>query len=188
MSFLREMKKRFKYLPLISLAAVSLLLSSGAMPLQAQGRHESRWSISSSLTYPIVRIYTLHFNYSISDSHEFFFGPCFQNYRHDSFEANAYTLVLGYRNFLWPRFFWETEIYPAFNRFYSTIDESYYPGVELWTEFKVGYRIRLFDEKFYVQPAPGLGFGIFRTNQPPNFGDEIRSPIFIPQLQIGFRI
>jgi len=187
MNYLRKMNRRFKYHRLICLAAVALLLVTGISPLQAQDRDQNRWSISSSLTYPIVRIYTLHFNYS-NDSHELLFGPAFQNYCHNSFEANAYTLVLGYRNFFWKGFFWETEIYPAFNRFYSTIDESFYPGIELWTEFKIGYRIELFDQKIYLQPSPGFGFGIFRTNKPPNFDDEIISPIVIPQLQLGFRL
>jgi hypothetical protein len=43
------------------------------------------------------------------------------------------------------------------------------------------------NDRWYLQPAPGIGFGIFRTNPPPNFGEEIETPIFVPQLIVGRR-
>lgn len=39
----------------------------------------------------------------------------------------------------------------------------------------------------YIQPAPGIGFGIFRTNRLPRFDEDIESLIFVPQLMVGVK-
>lgn len=157
--------------------ALILFAFAGFSPAAAQEREaESRLSVATSLTYPIVRIYTLHIGYALDERHHLHFGPNYQNYRHDSFTSRAYSVVLGYRYYLWRGLNLEAEFYPAYNPMRSNVTGSSYPGVELWAELKVGYRFDLGD-RWFIQPAPGLGFGIFRTNPPPNFGDEINSPI-----------
>lgn len=146
----------------------------------------SRWSIGTSLTYPLVRIYQLRIGYALDDRHQLVFGPCFQNFRHESFTSRAYTLLLGYRYWVGDGLNLEAELYPAYNRLRSHVTGSSYPGVELWGELKIGYRFDLGD-RWYIQPAPGVGFGILRTNPPPNFDQEIKSPTFVPQLILGFK-
>jgi hypothetical protein len=37
----------------------------------------------------------------------------------------------------------------------------------------------------YLKPSPGVGFGVLRTNRPPSFDEDIKSPIFAPQLMVG---
>ncbi len=149
------------------------------------GDDSSKWSVSTSLTYPLANIYTLHVNYRPDNNNELYFGPCFQNFSHDSFTVYGYTLVLGYRRYFWRGLFLEGELYPAYNRIWSKITASYYPGIEMWGEIKIGYKIPFGKSKFYLQPSPGIGFGIFRTNRPPNYNEEIKSPVFIPQILIG---
>ena len=164
---------------------VFLLLMLTCSTVLIAGESSSNWSISTSLTFPLARIYTLHLSYMFADNNELFFGPCFQNFSHDSFTVYAYTLILGYRHYFWKGLFAEAELYPAYNSIWSKVTESYYPGYEMWGEFKVGYKIPLWNSKYYLQPAPGIGFGFFRTNSPPNYYKEIESPIFIPQVIIG---
>jgi len=165
-----------------------LVVLLGAPTLEAQeDASRSRWSVSTSLTFPIVRIYQVYFNYRIDDRNELSFGPAFQNFRHESFTSNAYTLILGYRRYVTDHVSVEAEIYPAYNRLYSHVTESYHPGWELWAEAKVGYTWNLADDRIFLHPAPGIGFGIFQSNPPPNFHDEIESPIFVPQVLVGVR-
>jgi hypothetical protein len=166
----------------------TLLVMLGAPPLEAQ-EHASRskWSVSTSLTFPIVRIYQVYFNYRIDDRNEVSFGPAFQNFRHESFTSNAYTLILGYRRYVTDHVSVEAEIYPAYNRAYSNITNTYHPGWELWAEAKVGYTWNLADDRIFLHPAPGIGFGIYQSNPPPSFHDEIESPIFVPQVLLGVR-
>jgi hypothetical protein len=174
------------------LIVVSLLLLATplATPLalaaqEAEAERGGRgWSVGTSLTYPIVRIYQIHIGYRLDDRNEVFFGPAYQNFQSGSVTSHAYTLILGHRFYVWRELHLETELWPAINRMYSSETGMYYPGVELWAELKVGYDLPLY-RGVYLKPAPGLGFGILRTNRPPSFGEDIRSPIFVPQLMVG---
>jgi len=159
-----------------------------AAPLKPQEPpSRGSWGIGTSLTFPLVRIYQVYINYRIDDRHEVFFGPAFQNFRQESFTSNAYTLMLGYRHFVSESVALEAEVYPAYNRLYSHVTESYYPGWEMWAELKVGYKYGFSSDRYYVYPAPGIGFGVFQTNPPPNYLDEIRSPVFVPQVIVGMQ-
>jgi len=171
--------------PLLGMLALLAFSFCTAEAQEEEG--SSRWGVGTSLTYPIVRIYQLHLTYAVGDRQELTFGPCFQNYRHTSFTAQAYTLLLGYRHYVWRGLHVEAELYPAYNNMRSHVTGSDYPGLELWSEIKVGYRFH-FNDRWYIQPAPGIGFGIFQSNPPPGFWDEIQSPIFVPQLILGFKL
>ncbi len=148
----------------------------------------SKWSIGTSITYPLSNIYLLQINYRLNEKHEVFFGPCFQNFKHESFTVNAYTLLLGYRYFIWKGLHVESEVYPAYNNIYSNVTQRHYPGIEMWGELKAGYQFNFYGNRLYIQPAPGIGFGLFQNNKPPNFDEEIIYPIFTPQLLIGIRL
>jgi hypothetical protein len=162
---------------------VVLALPAGAVHGQPAG-NAPRWSVATSLTYPIARIYQIHIAYRASDRHELIFGPAFQNFTSGSITSNAYTLILGYRYYAWEGLNLEVELWPAWNSMESSITGQRYPGAELWAEVKVGYKLDVYRNVF-VQPAPGLGFGVFRTNRPPDFGEDIRSPVFAPQVLMG---
>ena len=58
-----------------------------------------------------------------------------------------------------------------------------FPLVRIYQVY-LNYRI---DERLFLHPAPGIAVGIFQANPPPNFGDEIESSIFVPQLLVGVR-
>jgi hypothetical protein len=170
----------------------TLLLATAILAVVGSGREVHgqstdqgrRWSVGTSLTYPIARIYQIHIAYRLDDRHEVIFGPAYQNFKSGSITSHAYTLLLGYRYYAWEGLNLEVELWPAYNSMHSSITNSRYPGTELWTEVKIGYKLDLY-RNLFLQPAPGVGFGIFRTNRPPNFAEDIRSPSFAPQLILG---
>jgi hypothetical protein len=162
-----------------------LLFSTPLMAGNSDGH--SKWSIGTSLTYPIAQIYQIHINHALNERHELFFGPAYQNFESGSITSHAFTLILGYRNYIWKNLHIEVELWPAWNRMYSSITGSYYPGTEMWSEIKLGYTFNVYGRMF-IQPAPGIGFGIFRTNKPPDFSNAIKSPVFAPQVILGVRL
>jgi hypothetical protein len=169
----------------MAVAVTGLLMCCVA--LEAQTTEErSAWSIGTSLTYPLARIYQVHINYMPADRHEFIVGPAYQNFRSGSITSHAYTLLLGYRHYVWQGLHAEVELWPAYNRMHSSITGQRYPGVEMWGEVKIGYKASVYRNVF-VQPAPGIGFGILRTNRPPDY-DDIVSPIFTPQIILGIQL
>lgn len=149
--------------------------------------NSSEWSVASSLTYPIAQIYQIHISYNPGGNHEYIFGPVFQNFKSGSITSNTVTLILGYRYYMWRNLHLEAELWPAYNPMYSDVTASTYGGVEIWGEIKIGYKFSFY-RNLFIQPAPGIGFGIFRTNKPPNFNEDINSPIFAPQLIIGLKL
>ncbi|MBN1859659.1 hypothetical protein JW848_10735 [Candidatus Bipolaricaulota bacterium] len=173
---------------LTGVAAGMLLFSdcSGAQEATSEEvASNSRWSVGVSLTYPIARIYQALINYRLGEISQVFFGPAYQNFQSGSITSNAYTLIVGYRHRLWKDLHGEIELWPAWNRMYSSVTDTYYPGWELWAEVKVGYTFHL-TRNLYLHVAPGIGFGIFRTNPPPRFEEDIRSPSFAPQIILGW--
>ncbi|TVR54819.1 MAG: hypothetical protein EA421_07685 [Gemmatimonadales bacterium] len=183
----RSMKRRASFLLLF--LPLGLLGGSGGLGAQTPAEaadDAAGWSVGTSLTYPIVRIYPLHINRRIDAQREVFFGPAYQNWTSGTITAQSYTLVMGYRHYLWRELHVELELWPAWGRWHSSVTDRNYPGWELWAEPKIGYRFHL-TRNLYLQPAPGVGFGIFRTNRPPRFDEDIESPIFVPQVILGVR-
>jgi hypothetical protein len=88
---------------------------------------------------------------------------------------------------VWKNLHVEAELWPAYNPMYSDVTELRYRGVEMWGEIKIGYKFTLY-RNLFIQPAPGIGYGILRTNKPPGFSEDIISPIFVPQLILGLKL
>ncbi|TVR60616.1 MAG: hypothetical protein EA422_13595 [Gemmatimonadales bacterium] len=147
---------------------------------------EAGWSVGTSLTYPVVRIFPVHINRRLDARREIFFGPAYQGWTSGTITSDVYNILLGYRHYLWRGLHVELELWPGWGHWYSTVTDRRYAGWELWAEPKIGYRFHL-TPRFYLQPAPGVGFGIFRTNRPPRFDEDIDSPIFVPQLILGVK-
>ena len=160
--------------------------TSEAQTSQPGADDEAGWSVGTSLTYPVVRIYPFHINRRLDARREIFFGPAYQGWTSGTITSDVYNIVVGYRHYLWRGLHVELELWPGWGHWYSTVTDRRYPGWELWAEPKIGYRFHL-TPRLYLQPAPGVGFGIFRTNRPPRFGEDIDSPIFVPQLILGVK-
>lgn len=171
-----------------SLIIFVLVFTMGVNSYTQTDETPSKWSIGTSITYPLASIYLVQINYRPNEKHEVFFGPCFQNFKHESFAVNAYTIILGYRYFFWKGLHVEAEVYPAYNNIYSNVAQRRYPGIEMWGELKLGYQLNFCRNRLFIQPAPGIGFGLFQSNKPPNFDEEIIYPIFTPQLLVGIRL
>lgn len=160
------------------------------------GSSEKCWSIETSLTFPMARIYMLKFSYRHSDRAEIGFGPAFQNWKNtdESFigQANAYTLVLSYRYYFWRNFNAEIEFWPAWNHFNSFVDDKTYKGPELWVEYKVGYKWD-FAQRFYLNIQPGIGHALWLQQDWPGvdkkpYGEFVKgSVIFVPQVLVGLK-
>lgn len=178
------------FLALLLFTALTLAVSAQESTLQ------NRWSLETSLTFaPAAQIYLLKASWLVSEKSEVGFGPAFQNWKNTDKtpmgQANAYTLLLSYRYFFWKNFHVELELWPAYNHFNSFIDGRTYKGLELWVEYKVGYKLSL-TNKLYVNLQPGLAHGVWMQNKWPDFKDFTKkefifeSLVFVPQIMLGW--
>lgn len=177
-----------------------LVESAGATisnPTMSAEVQKGRFSLETSLTFPIVGIYMLKASHQFAERSELGLGLAFQNWKNDEFpipgQAHAYTLLLSYRYFFWRNFNAEIEFWPAWNKFNSFIDGKTYKGPELWVEYKIGYKWALCDN-FYLNIQPGLGHALWLQQNWPGIDKKpyskfvIGSIIFVPQLVIGLKL
>ncbi len=164
------------------------LFSSTILEAASGGTNGSsfKWGFGTSLTYPVESIYMVQGSYSLWDMGDVLAGAAFQHWN-DKGQSNAYTLLLGYRQFIWKGFHTEFELWPAYNRFVSSVDGKTYKGLELWMSFRIGYRldIELSGREFFILAQPSIGFGAGSTNPwPENKG---HAAVFEPQVIVGMR-
>lgn len=176
---------------------------SGAVAGEASSRipladpTPGRWSVETSLTFPLARIYMVKGSYRSSDAAELGVGIALQNWENTEGaplgQSNAWTLLLSYRRYLWRGLHAEVELWPAYNRFESYVDDQTYRGLELWVEYKVGYAVDLSPRlSLYVQP--GVGHALWMQTRWPDlnhdsFGELVSgSLIFVPQVLVSWRL
>ena len=174
----------------IILIFFSLVLSANTQ----ESKNLSRWSIETSLSFPIHQIYLVKASYKVWEKGEILFGPCYQNWKNEEGfplgRAHAITLILGYRQYLWKGINLEIEFFPAYNVFNSSFDNNTYKGFEMWVEYRVGYKIQFKTNfaNFYFNIQPGIGHAIFLQNIWPDLDKDNyqkNSLGFIPQIAFG---
>jgi hypothetical protein len=154
------------------------------------------WSIETSLTFPIARIYMAKASYRASEASEWGMGAAFQNWKNTDVapmgQANAWTVLLSYRRYLWRNLHVEGELWPAYNRFESYVDDQRYSGFELWVEYKIGYAFDI-GSRFRLNVQPGIGHALWQQERWPdveydNLGEFVSgSLIFVPQVLVSWR-
>ncbi len=166
---------------------MSIVFLAGAGQALAQTR---AWSIETSLTFPIVKIYMVQISCPLSDHTNLLLGLCYQNWK-DQGEAkgcaHAYTFILGCRQMIGERANIEIELFPAYNSFISSVDSAVYNGFETWIEYRAGYKFDL-NDKFYIIPQPGLGHALYLQNIWPGMNRDTymkNSLMFVPQITVG---
>jgi hypothetical protein len=174
-----------------------IMFSTIAFQTTAQESFEhKKWSLETSLTFaPAAQIYMLKASVRVSESSEWGFGPAFQNWKSTDKtprgQANAYTLLLSYRYYFWKNFHVELELWPAYNHFNSFVDGKTYKGLELWVEYKVGYKVN-FTNNLYINLQPGLGQALWMQKKWPDSKDDTyfdllkNSIVFVPQVLVGW--
>ncbi len=159
-------------------------------------RAESKWSVETSLTAPVARIYAVKAGYKISGNRELGFGIGFQNWRNKDIDpagqTNAWSMILSYRYYIWRNLAVEVELWPAYNHFESYVDGQTYKGFELWVEYRAGYRFDL-TSNLSLFVMPGLGHPVWAQHDWPRLEEKSgrESPfdlvVFIPQVAVGWR-
>jgi hypothetical protein len=177
---------------LVFLALIILTIPAFTQEHIAKGK----WSMETSLTFPpAAQIYMIKVSHQFSEHSELGLGTAFQNWKNTDKspcgQANAYTLLLFYRYLFLKNFHIELELWPAYNHFNSFVDGKTYKGLELWIEYKVGYKVNLTNHIF-LNLQPGLAHGLWMQNKWPEYKDYssremiINSLVFVPQVMLGW--
>ncbi|MFH0901601.1 MAG: hypothetical protein V2A73_13315 [Pseudomonadota bacterium] len=165
-------------------------------PAVNQAPTGKRWGVETSVVFPVVHIYELHGSYRFWSHGEALAGFALQRWSEDDFDdtfppgqAEAYTLLMGYRQFIWKGLHAEVMLFPAYNRFHSHVDNKVYSGPELWVESYVGYtfRIEVGGVNLVIVPQMGLGFAVWHQTKWPKEDEYMANAgmTAVPNLLVG---
>lgn len=174
---------------LVAMLVAFLLFTVNAFAQEAASDTDKPWGIGTSITYPINDIYMIQSSYSPCGHGDLLLGAAFQNWENDQGQANAYTLLLGYRKYLWRGLHAEMELWPAYNPFESSVDGKTYKGMELWASLRIGYKFdfKAIGNDFYILAQPSIGLGVLRGNKWPDM-EKDDDAVFEPQVILGVKL
>ncbi|MEQ8925152.1 MAG: hypothetical protein RLO81_05025 [Fulvivirga sp.] len=100
-----------------------------------------------------------------------------------------YGFAIAYQRFWWKGLYTAVHVMPAWQRFVqdgSKIDN----GFQIFNTYRIGYHIKLFNDKFFIQPSLAVTHRPYHTEMPDSFKrlDDKWSKYFIgePGLHFGF--
>ena len=97
---------------------------------------------------------------------------------------------IGYQRFHWKGLFTTAQATPFLKHHFDENDEKIQNGFQLYLQLALGYRIELFKNRLYIEPAYALKYWPIDTNMPADFeAIEEGTPktIFEPSLNFGVR-
>lgn len=170
----------------ISLLLFTLLLTAAsAVWAQTAGEKNDepifyRHTLETSPVSPVLQlvnagIWGVKYDYALTRRDELKVGISWMNIYFPEGNTDSWSLILGYRRYLWRNLYLEYELWPGYDNFYEKNEEKYYPGWDLWNEFRIGYQFRFHIGSLpcFVSAAWPFGFGLYSTNKPDSFYERM---------------
>lgn len=103
-----------------------------------------------------------------------------------------YGFSVAYQRFLWNGLYAEFNIMPAWQTFVNVDGKKIGNGFQLFNTYRVGYHIKLFKDRFFIQPSVAITHRAYHTKLPDGFkqkDDKWSKFIFgEPGLHFGFNL
>jgi len=107
----------------------------------------------------------------------------------DTFEAPEEEFP-GFISYLWKGLYAGVHVMNAFQTYKDTEGNKFDKGFQLFNTYRLGYHIKLFNDKFFIQPSIAVTHRPFQTEMPEGFKElnDKWSKFFIgePGLHFGF--
>lgn len=177
----------------ILLAVITLfMISTGTLFSVSENKIRYRHSVDLFPLAPLIDIYGAHYLYRVSKRSALITGLAYMQLEKDSGTTHSPAIITGYRFYIWKNLHMEYELWFCYDRFYEKNEQKNYRGFDLWNEFRIGYRFdfAISGVPFYVNIQWPFGFGLYSSNKPQSFLDEVAAdPFFyqIPMLFVGMR-
>lgn len=104
--------------------------------------------------------------------------------------VREYGVTFSYARFLWKGLYAQLDVMPAYQVFVHNDGRKTDHGFQLFNSYRVGYHIRLFNDKFFLQPSVCMTHRACHTQLPDGFKqlDDKWSKFIFPEpgLNVGF--
>lgn len=103
-----------------------------------------------------------------------------------------YGFSVAYQRFLWKGLYTEFNVMPGWQTFVNVDGKKIGNGFQLFNTYRVGYHIKLFKDRFFIQPSVAITHRAYHTKLPDGFkqkDDKWSKFVFgEPGLHFGFNL
>jgi hypothetical protein len=104
--------------------------------------------------------------------------------------VREYGISVAYQRFMWNGLYAELNVMPTLQRFVNEQGQKIDNGFQVFNTYRVGYHIKLFKDRFFIQPSVAITHRAYHTALPDGFKQlDDKWPKFIfgePGLHFGF--
>lgn len=103
--------------------------------------------------------------------------------------VREFGLGLAYQRYFWKGLYAAAHATPMLQKFVDDKGNKAGNGFHLFSTFRIGYHIKLFKDKFFIEPSVGIAGRPIRTKMPNGFYQiDDRWPKYTPEpgLHVGF--
>ena len=172
---------------LLTVIIILTAVSGSFAQNDAPAKPDKNTSIESSPLMAYFHYYAVRCNRSMTDNGDLLLGFAYLNTKWaDQGRLHAYTLLTGYRYYLWRGLHAEYELWSAYDPFESSVDGKTYKGVDFWHAVRAGYRFMFDCGSFdpYIIFQVEVGRGLKRFNKWPEYKNHTSVH---PILLVGVR-
>lgn len=80
-----------------------------------------------------------------------------------------YGFSLAYQRFLWKGIYAELNVMPAWQTFVNDDGNKIDNGFQIFNTYRVGYHVKLFKDRFFIQPSMAITHRPYHTEMPDGF-------------------
>jgi hypothetical protein len=104
--------------------------------------------------------------------------------------VREFGLSVAYQRFLWRGLYTELNVMPTLQHFVNVDGKRIDNGFQIFNTYRVGYHIKLFKDRFFIQPSVAITHRAYHTTLPDGFRQlDNKWPKFIfaePGFHFGF--
>lgn len=100
-----------------------------------------------------------------------------------------YGIALAYQRFFWKGLYAAVHVMPMWQTFVNDNGNKVGNGFHIFNSYRVGYHIKLFKDRFFIQPSLGIAGRPYHTEMPVGFKQkDDKWPKYTPEpgLHFGF--
>jgi hypothetical protein len=83
--------------------------------------------------------------------------------------VREYGLSVSYQRFLWKALYAELNVMPTLQNFMNTNGQKIDNGFQIFNTYRMGYHIKLFKDRFFIQPSIAITHRAYHTTLPDGF-------------------
>ncbi len=83
-----------------------------------------------------------------------------------------YGIALAYQRFFWKGLYAAVHVMPMWQTFVNDSGDKMDNGFHIFNSYRVGYHIKLFKDRFFIQPSLGIAGRPYHTKMPDGFKEK----------------